>query len=61
MPTNTTTNRLPQQQALIRTLLDEIGRCAESERSVAALREQIQEEEWRLDQLLAESIAARSA
>ena len=58
MPTNTTMNRLLQQQAFIRTLLDEIGRCVESGRPVAALREQIQEEESRLDQLLAESTAA---
>ena len=58
MPSNTTMNRLLQQQAFIRTLLDEIGRCAESGRPVAALREQIQEEELRLDQLLAERTAA---
>jgi hypothetical protein len=58
MPTNTTMNRLLQQEAFIRTLLDEIDRCAESEPRVAALREQIQEEESRLDLLLAESTAA---
>jgi hypothetical protein len=48
---------LERQWACIRTLRDEVVRYAESEHQAAALREQLEEEETRLAQLLGATIS----
>jgi hypothetical protein len=58
MSTNTTKTRVRQQGAVVRALADELCRCAESDPRIAALREQIREEQSRLTQWLGESSTA---
>ncbi len=58
MTTDRATTRVHEQAALIRALVDELIRCAPSDPRVAALREQLREEEHRLAELVKRTAAA---